>query len=362
MRVGIDARELLKNKVTGIGRFLDGFLKEAKNYNEFEFVLFGNQDNDFNRECLQDYKKNVINEKNRLWWDQITLKNALNKSAIEIFFSPYYKIPLLANLPKINFVFDLIPFVVNEYKNKFENKCWLKYFAKLMFDNADIILTCSNNSKNDLVKIFNVPEKKVSVVPLCVDTRFKPVPEKDIINIKNKYDIKKKYILYVGNSEPHKNLNRLIEAFSILPQDMRDEYQLILAGVSSYQQSTSNYQLIHYVPESDLPALYRGAELFVFPSLYEGFGLPPLEAMACGCPVASSNVSSMPEILGNACEYFNPVNIEEMSSVIKKTLTDTELRKKLKQKGFEQAKSYTAGKMTSMIVKTMKTVYESKNV
>lgn len=140
----------------------------------------------------------------------------------------------------------------------------------------------------------------------------------------------KPYILYVGNDYPHKNLERLKLAFKKIKQDGFD-YELVL--------------ITKFISEQELDNLYRNASLFVFPSLYEGFGLPPLEAMARGVPVASSNATCLPEILGDAAIYFNPLNIDDMVEKIKKSLIDRELRERLIKEGFEQIKKYSWQKM-----------------
>lgn len=153
---------------------------------------------------------------------------------------------------------------------------------------------------------------------------------------------KKPYILYVGNDYPHKNLTRLKSAFERLKAGGLD-YDLIL--------------ITKFVSEGELDNLYRNASLFVFPSLCEGFGLPPLEAMKRGVPVASSNAACLPEILGEAAIYFNPLDINDMADKIKKALIDEDLRKKLIQKGFEQVKKYDWRKMAEETLKVYSTLY-----
>lgn len=153
---------------------------------------------------------------------------------------------------------------------------------------------------------------------------------------------KKPYILYVGNDYPHKNLKRLNLAFQKVIKDGLN-YQLIL--------------ITRFINDKELGDLYKNASLFVFPSLCEGFGLPPLEAMARGTAVASSNAACLPEILGEAAIYFNPSDIDDMADKIKKVLIDEDLRKKLIQKGFEQVKKYDWRKMAEKTLKVYSTLY-----
>lgn len=357
MKVGIDCREI-KGKITGIGRFLLEFLKKAKMYKEFEFILLGNQYTDFQNEIFSEYKKIVIPEKITFFWDQFKLKNVLEKNNFDLFFSPYYKVPIFSNIPLINSLFDVIYLMVEPYKSQLKNKFFIKNFIKIVSKKVKKILTCSYSTKRDLIKHLSLPEEKIEVVYLSVDEKFIPQSSQRILEIKNKYGIKKKYILYVGNFNPHKNVKNLIEAYKILPEKLKQEYILILIGgdssaVANFIESdkSENYIIIENVPDDDLPAFYSAAEVFVFPSLYEGFGLPPLEAMSCGCPVVSSNLSSMPEILQDSCLYFNPYKIEEISQKIINVIEDKNLQTELKIKGIKRSKYFTKEKMTEEIIK-----------
>ena len=186
--------------------------------------------------------------------------------------------------------------------------------------------------------------------------------------VKKKYGIDNKYILYVGNLKPHKNVKRLVDAYNLLPETIKQEYNLVLAGGQSKRLTKGNNQLglrdlqstifVGHILDEDLPTLYSSAELFAFPSLYEGFGLPPLEAMACGCPVVSSNTSSMPEVLGDAALFFNPYHVEEMSLALGQMLKDENLRKMYRQKGLDRAKFFSIEKMTTRMLDVFEMVNE----
>ena len=228
-------------------------------------------------------------------------------------------------------------------------------------------MTISENSRDDIVRIFKVPAEKIRVVHLGVEEKFRS-PEMSTEQIRRKYALPQKFILYVGNLKPHKNVQCLIEAYEALPAQMKEEYRLVLGAPRSdkyfpdIEKIVREKKLAHqilftgFIEEKDLPSLYHMSSLFVFPSLYEGFGLPPLEAMACGCPVVSSNTSSMPEVLGDAALFFNPYDIEEMSLAIRKMLEDEDLRKKYRQKGLARVKLFTPEKMTNKILDVLKRV------
>jgi len=369
MKIGIDCREL-RSYVTGIGRILIELLREAKKHSkDFNFILFGNQHTDFLsfKDVFKDYKKVIIKEKSTLWWDQIQLKRAIKKSNIDVFFSPYYKIPLLTKTKTILSIFDVIYLLVEPYKNYFRNRLYARNFIKFASKKAKRIITSSNYTKDDLLKVLNLPKEKIEVIYLGVSPKFRIIYERDKIeSVKKKYRIDKRYILYVGNFRPHKNVERLVNAYNLLPEAIKSEHNLVLGGEESRKFirdnnliKSSNLQYIVFagkILDEDLPALYSGADLFVFPSLYEGFGLPPLEAMACGCPVVSSNTSSMPEVLGDSALFFNPYDEEEMSLAIRQMLEDENLRNNFRQKGLARVKLFTPEKMTNEILNVLKRV------
>jgi glycosyltransferase involved in cell wall biosynthesis len=372
MKVGIDCRELRAN-ITGIGRILLEFLREARRQRgDIGFTLFGNQWTDFLSlpDVFKDYRKVILQEKLTLWWDQIQLKNAIKKNNIDVFFSPYYKIPLLSKTKTILSIFDVTYLLVEPYRSSWRNKFYIKNFIQLASRKAKRIITSSHSTKNDLLKILHLPEEKIEVIYLGVNPKFQAILEKNKRDyIKKKYSIQKRYLLYVGNFLPHKNVKSLIAAYNLLPENIRREYSLVLGGgrpkgfkQDIEQSRLSDSQSIIYcgdIVDEDLPALYSGAELFVFPSLYEGFGLPPVEAMACGCPVASSHASSLPEILDNAALFFNPYQVEEISKTVKLILENKDLRENLRQKGLERAKLFVSARMAEKIIAAFKTAYES---
>lgn len=355
-KIGIDAREL--KKITGISRILTYLLQYEKLYSEFKIFLFGNQYTNFNN-INEKIVYVTINEKITLLWDQILLNNAIKKYEIDLFFSPYYKFPLLTDIPSIISIHDITYLLIEPYRNQIKNKFFIKNFIKIAAKKVKKIITCSNSTKKDLCKILNIEEDKIEIIYDAVSNEFSPKDKQDVLKVKNKYNINKKYILYVGNSKPHKNLNRLIQAYELLPKEIKEEYMLILIGVESsslIKYQVENVKLIKTVNNEELISFYSGADLFVFPSLYEGFGLPPLEAMACGCPVVVSNISSISEILEDAAVYFNPYSIDEISKTIAKVLLDEDLKKRLRDKGFLQKAKFSIEKMCSKYLQIFKSV------
>jgi glycosyltransferase involved in cell wall biosynthesis len=356
MKILIDCREIQKN-TTGIARFLLSLFKGIKSFDvKHKFLLLGNQYTDFERKELDGYEKIVVEEKNTFYFDQVTILQVIKEQKIDLFFSPYYKFPVFAKVPVITSIFDVMYLVLDEYKNDIKN-IYRKNFIKLTYKKVNKVITSSNFTKNEIMKVLNLPNEKIDVVYLSVDEKFKPQPVEKIKEIKEKYGINKNYILYIGNAKPHKNLNRLLSAWRLINEKIKKDYILVLAGVGQkFCYKDEDIFIIPFVSEEELAVLYSGATIFVFPSIYEGFGLPPLEAMACGCPVISSNTSSMPEVLGDACLYFNPYDMNQISKTILEILHSETLREKLQKKGFEKVKSYSLEKMVNSLIKIFESV------
>lgn len=218
---------------------------------------------------------------------------------------------------------------------------------------ADLILCMSENTKRDVVNILQVPEEKVWVTYNGVSRVFCVNRDENLLSdLRNRYGLPNRFILFVGTIEPRKNLIKLIEAYHLLYLRDKIREPLVIVGGKGWKNEPL-YELIRklkiedriifpgYVPDSDLPMLYNAATVFVYPSLYEGFGMPVVEAMACGVPVVTSNVSSLPEVAGDAAILVNPEDAEEIASGICNILTDDGIYKNLQERGFRQAGKFT---------------------
>jgi len=262
----------------------------------------------------------------------------LKEGDFDIFHSTYYNpyfLNELHNKPYIITVYDMIHEI---FPDQFIDKTTEQ--KKLVIKNAKKIIAISNNSKKDLIDLYKIPEDKIEVVYLASSI--------DVSKASTIKDLPSRYILYVGERGGYKNFEKFISAAAILLREDPDLH-IICTGKSflrnekEHLKNHSIYQRVknYFVTEEELVYLYQHALLFVFPSYYEGFGIPLLEAMTCGCPVVASNTSSLPEIAGNAALYFNPYQTEEITSQIRKVLYDNELRNRLIEKGFEQAKKFS---------------------
>jgi len=278
-----------------------------------------------------------------------------------IFLSPHYNIPLLPVKAKkrIVIIHD-VNHLVFYNQLSLNQKLYAKLFLKRATTISDSVITVSNFSEREIRKYIGKISKNINVLYYGVDDSLigeQHQPE-DSNRIRSKYNLPDNYILYVGSAMPHKNFNVLLKAFNLLLKDFPDQ-KLVVVGLSKSQVKQSgflesvvlkNKELLtsliftDYVPDSDLPLIYKHAKFLVFPSYYEGFGLPPLEAMINYCPVVASNAASIPEVCGNAALYFDPQNELELYKKMKIFLLDLNLRNDFIQKG---AKNLARFKMES---------------
>jgi glycosyltransferase involved in cell wall biosynthesis len=234
---------------------------------------------------------------------------------------------------------------------------------------AHFVITDSESTRREIKKFLHVPDEKMEVIHLAAHENFYVKYHPTAIEkIRHKYALRKPYFLAVGSIEPRKNLASALIAFKALREIRRIDYQFVIAGGKGWKNE-SFYRLLKklniddylvftgYVPEEDLPALYQGAEVFVYPSFYEGFGLPVLEAMASGTPVITSNTSSLPEVAGDAALLVNPKEVYEIYEAMEALITNPSLREELKGKGFEQSKKFSWKKTARQTLRIYQKVF-----
>lgn len=240
----------------------------------------------------------------------------------------------------------------------------LEKHLKTSCDRADKIVTVSEFSKQEIRNYLNIPEDKIIVMPNGIDENLYHVnyTKEQCLKVLKKYKIEQPYLLYLGTLEPRKNIERLIRAYGMIKDRKTDIPKLVIAGKKGWMFEAI-FQTVHdlkleneiiftdYVEEKEVPLLMKAAELFIFPSLYEGFGLPPLEAMACGTAVISSNTSSLPEVIGDAGILIDPFKEEEIAQAIEELLTNEQLRIQLEEKGKKRAACYSWENSTKVLEK-----------
>lgn len=217
---------------------------------------------------------------------------------------------------------------------------------------ADFFLAISEFTKKEMVELWHIPPEKIYVVPCaCSPALAREGSRERQSRLRKEYDLPERFILFVGNSNPRKNLMRLLRAYDLAKTEGSLPHQLVIAGEEGWKfdreqamrgiQHRGDVRFIGFVPDEDMPALYSAAELFAFPTLYEGFGIPVLEAQACGVPVLTSNCSSLPEVGGDGAFYVDPCDIRSISEGIQTVLTDPTLAEKLIQQGFQNVKRFS---------------------
>jgi glycosyltransferase involved in cell wall biosynthesis len=256
-------------------------------------------------------------------------------------------------------VHDLLDFMYRAHNGSGMRRATHRYFTSRVLSGAARILAVSQFTKKDIQRLFRIDERNIEVVYNAIDDRFRcgHASEADREFIAERYQVNYPFLLYAGRISPHKNVVRIIEAFAALKPELQkdDRYpdlKLIIIGdeVSRHPDLRrtvikggvqNDVRFLGFVPIDVLRIFYDVAKVFVFPSLYEGFGLPPLEAMAHGTPVVTSNTSSLPEVVGNAAVLVNPENVFEIMRAIHRVLLDQPLREKLKQRGYEQVQRFS---------------------
>jgi glycosyltransferase involved in cell wall biosynthesis len=347
--LAVDARLL---NASGIGTVLQNVLPFLKQ--DFSLVLLGD------RSEIEYYKwaENIsiipINCPIYSLKEQFVLPFSVPKT--DYFLSPHYNIPLLPIRAKRRLV---IIHDVNHLALNITSGIVKRAYAQFVIDQAislsDNVFTVSNFSKKEIHKYCRVKNKDIEVLPLGVDKNiFKPYPSAELEAVKNKLNLPDSFLLYLGNVKPHKNLICLLKALKILKSSGLSEIKLVIVGKKEgfITEESSIYNFIReeglqdnilftgFIPNEQVPALYNLAKIFIFPSLYEGFGLPPIEAMACGCPTIVSSAASLPEICQDACVYFNPNDPAELAGKIKLLLNDGQLRSQLVNQGLELVQHY----------------------
>lgn len=304
-------------------------------------------------------------------WTQfaLPLNLFLKRNRPNVFFTPSHYAPRFSPVPTVISIMDVSYLLFPELFRKsdlYQLQRWTKYSV----EKSKKVITISNSSKNDIIKAYNLSPGRVSVVYPGIK-RFDDLTPHiySMSELQTQYGLSDKYLLFVGTLQPRKNISRLIEAFARLLKETnaKDVNQLVIVGKKGwlYEEILAapkkfgieqEVKFLDFVPDKDLPLLYKNALCFVCPSLYEGFGLPILEAMRYGCPVITSNVSSLPEAGGDACLYVDPTDVNDITEKIKKVLKDKKLREKMIERGREQVKKFSWEKAAKETLEILESV------
>jgi len=370
MRIAIDLRWIRSKKIDGISRYtlnLVSHLLEIDSENQYVFV--GNQAIlDHHTDFAACSTREIVSSAPPLlsMQDFLLTQRLIESLDVDIFHVPnYLSSPFTGKYKKIFTVQDLIPFLFSDALSK-SRTLWRWFYkttypARAILRTADMIITTSENTKQDMIRLLKIPSEHIRVVWIGIEDRFHPdysIPEIFF----RKYHLSRRFLLYVGRQDPYKGLKYLVQAYALLPESLRNEYQVVIAGKTDSRYIGEVYTLVEkyrlkesflfldYIPDEDLPLLYSAATLLIHPSLYEGFGLTPLEAMACGTPVVYADTSSLTELIGKAGIAVTPASAEALADGIKKLLANTQLRQEVISSGIEYVKQYSWQKVAAEVL------------
>ncbi|MGE5108684.1 MAG: glycosyltransferase family 4 protein [Sphingobacteriales bacterium] len=365
MRIAVNTRFLLKNYLEGYGFFIhETFKRIVINHPEHEFIFLFDRPYEKEFVFAGNVTPVIIGPPARhpvlwKWWYDYKVTYALKKYKADVFVSADGFVSLRTSIPQCIVVHDL-SFL---HYPSFVKKSHLFYFKNqtpAFLKKAKRIATVSMFSKEDIIKQYAVDAAKIDVVYSAVKYGYSPVDPGTKEVIKKRYADGKEFFIYVGSIHPRKNLLNLLKAFSIFKKRLKSNMQLIIAGrlawkFDDFAEGLKTYKyrqdvkLLGYLPQQELVNLTGSAYALIYPSFFEGFGVPPLEAMNCGVPVIASSVSSIPEICGDAALFVNPESIEDIADKMMLLYKDEQLRSDLINKGTQQAKKYSWDKTADLL-------------
>jgi len=379
MKIGLNAF-CFRQPETGLGQYLlhlANTLVEIDQGNEY--VMFGpgsGTPEDFHypelhaASAVPGWARSNANLE-KVTWEQWTGPAAARKAGVDIFHYPYFAAPLLPRTPTIATIGDLIHFRLPQYLEGSIKKTYMRMNMQAAYKAARLI-TFSKHAGQDIVDLMHIPSERVRVIYLAAGDEYHPVLEPSVqMEVRARYGVGERYIFYLGGLDGRKNVLQLVRAFAHLCYRLADPgLRLFIAGDPGKQNGppslfpdprplaaelgVAERIIYRFVEEKDKPALYSGAEVFIFPSIYEGFGLPPLEAMSCGAPVICSNRTSLPEVVGDAAITLNPDDTGAMVDALYGILTNQTLRADLCVRSRQRAAQFNWRKTASETI----TVYE----
>jgi glycosyltransferase involved in cell wall biosynthesis len=353
MRIAIDAR---KWRDYGIGTYVRNLVRNlAVVDRETTYFLFCD---DADATALRDLAENFVpiidHSSGYGFREHIAIPLKLRRLRVDLLHSPHYVCPIVCPTRVVTTIHDCIHLLFPQYFPRFASR-YARFMLGRALKQSDLVFTVSKASREDILRFYpHTDEDRVVVIPNAIDRALIANPgEEQLARVKERYQIRGRYVLYAGNIKPHKNLARLIAAFGHLKERPgHDDLKLLIIGDDIHKYSDLRRQVetsgvrqdvrfFGFVPERTLAALYRMASVFAFPSLYEGFGLPPLEAMACGTPVVTSRISALPEVVGDAALLVDPYDTLDIANALERVLGDEMLAARLVELGLQRAQTFS---------------------
>lgn len=349
MRIGVMLRHF--GELGGIGVYTANVLNnlfriDVKNQ---YILIFRTPDQVEQFQRFPNVTEKVIKASYKVWWDQISVPRFANKERLDLIYSPKMSIPLLTHCKTISCIHGGEQFVV-PWAFKWFDRAYFTFANWLYCKRASAVITMTHQGKKDISVHMGADLAKIHVIYEAYNEHCKVLKKSETEHIRKKYDLPEQFILFVGGINPLKNFGNLLRAYNKVRNIFPNK--LVVVGFTRWKFSKDlelvnqlglrNYVLFKgFVSDEEIPAFYNLADLFVFPSLYEGFGIPVLEAMACGCPVVTTKTGCTPEVAGGAALLVDPYNPDDIAEAIKKVLTEESLRKNLIEKGLKRAKQFS---------------------
>lgn len=309
----------------------------------------------------------------KLVWEQFTAPAAAHRAGVDLYHVPYFAPPYFPRTPGIVTIHDVIPLRLPAYQASTRTKAYTQLIARAAHK-ATLIITISQHAKQDMIDALKLPAERIRVIYEAAGEEYQPVTDPaTLTQVRARYGLNERYILYIGGLDQRKNVPQLVRAFAYLFRQMHDPgLQLLVAGNPDKQSGPlfpdprpvaadlgMTGQIIYrFIEEEDKPALYSGASVFVFPSLYEGFGLTPLEAMSCGAPVICSNRTSLPEVVGDAAISMDPEDTHKMVEAMYSVLSNSDLRADLRARSLQRAAQFNWRKTATETIAAYEEAYK----
>lgn len=379
MKIGINAL-FFQSRATGSAQYMFHLL-DALAYidQQNEYILLGPRPAEQTSEHSFPYQVHPVpgfaarNENvEKLIWEQFTAPNAAHQAAVDIYHVPYFAPPLFPHTPTVVTIHDVIPMRLPAYQLGGKVKAYMK-LVSYAAHRATMIITVSQHAKQDIVDALKIPPERIRVIYEAAGDEYHPIVDPEIqATARARYGIGERYIFYLGGLDQRKNVVQLIRAFSYLYKQIGNSHlQLVISGNPDKQRGLLfpdprpvaadlgiDRQIVYrFIEDEDKPAIYSGASLFVFPSLYEGFGLPPLEAMGCGAPVVCSNRTSLPEVVGEAAISVDPEDTRALTEAMHQVLTNSALQADLRARSLLQATQFSWSKAAQETLAVYHEVY-----
>lgn len=382
MKIGINAL-FFQSRATGSAQYMLHLLDALAHIDkQNEYILLGprpaqqtgNHSFPYQVHPVPDFAARNDNIE-KVIWEQFTAPHAAHNAAVDLYHVPYFAPPLFPHTPTVVTIHDVIPMRLPAYKVGGKVKAYMK-LVSYAAHRATLIITVSQHAKQDMIDALKLPPERIRVIYEAAGDEYCPIADPErLAAARARYGIGERYIFYLGGLDQRKNVLQLIRAFAHLYEQIGDPHlQLVISGNPDKQQGPlfpdprpvaanlgMNGQIIYrFIEDEDKPAIYSGASLFVFPSLYEGFGLPPLEAMGCGAPVVCSNRTSLPEVVGDAAISIDPQDTRALTEAMHQVLTNSTLQADLRARSLRQAAQFSWNKTAQETLAVYQEIYNRK--